>query len=59
MLTLFSSFFFLAFQTVGHDWPSTNANDDNAAHNGPATFNASSLILGYFATHPLGWSFDS
>lgn len=38
---------------VGHDWPSTNPNHDNVARNGPASFNASSIILDWFARHPL------
>ncbi|KAK4934790.1 hypothetical protein LTR10_024030 [Elasticomyces elasticus] len=39
---------------IGHDWPSTAPNADNqvAGHH-PASFNATPIILGFFATHPL------
>ncbi|KAJ0116507.1 hypothetical protein J7T55_007487 [Diaporthe amygdali] len=39
---------------IGHDWPSTQPNSDNSqAGRHPASFNASSLILDFFAAHPL------
>lgn len=39
---------------IGHDWPSTAPNSDNqvAGHH-PASFNATPIILGFFASHPL------
>lgn len=51
---------FAFFQNIDHDWPSTQINIDNTAQGHvPATFNASTIILEYFATHPLGWNFES
>ncbi|KAH8677805.1 hypothetical protein BX600DRAFT_531659 [Xylariales sp. PMI_506] len=39
---------------VNHDWPATIPNTDNEAHlSGPATFNASSLIIEYFRKYTL------
>lgn len=39
---------------IGHDWPSTEPNADNevAGHH-PASFNATPIILDFFAHHPL------
>lgn len=42
------------FQKIGHDWPSTVLNDDAKGNHDPAaSFNASSIILEFFAAHPL------
>jgi poly(3-hydroxybutyrate) depolymerase len=39
---------------VNHDWPATINNTDNEDHgSGPATFNASTLIMAYFAKYTL------
>ncbi|KAJ4386575.1 hypothetical protein N0V93_009473 [Gnomoniopsis smithogilvyi] len=39
---------------IGHDWPSTILNDDAKGNGDPAaSFNASSLIIDFFAAHPL------
>ncbi|KAJ4421063.1 hypothetical protein N0V82_003967 [Gnomoniopsis sp. IMI 355080] len=39
---------------IGHDWPSTILNDDAKGNDDPAaSFNASSLIIDFFAAHPL------
>ncbi|POS72377.1 hypothetical protein DHEL01_v209228 [Diaporthe helianthi] len=39
---------------IGHDWPSTAPNSDNSQEGRhPASFNASELILDFFAAHPL------
>lgn len=39
---------------VNHDWPATVNNSDNWAHaSGPASFNASSLIMDFFAKYTL------
>jgi poly(3-hydroxybutyrate) depolymerase len=44
----------LSQQDIGHDWPSTQANSDNSQEGRhPASFNASELILDFFAAHPL------
>lgn len=41
-------------QDIGHDWPSTEPNSDNMTPGRrPASFNASSLIIDFFKTHPL------
>jgi len=39
---------------IGHDWPSTEKNADNSrSGHHRASFNASSIILDFFAAHPL------
>ena len=39
---------------VGHDWPATFGNTDNEEHGtGPASFNASSLIMDFFRNYSL------
>ncbi|KAI0136866.1 carbohydrate esterase family 1 protein [Xylariales sp. AK1849] len=39
---------------VNHDWPATIPNSDNEAHgSGPASFNASSMIMAYFQKYDL------
>jgi hypothetical protein len=39
---------------VNHDWPATINNTDNWAHaSGPASFNASSMIMDFFANYTL------
>lgn len=44
-----------AAQNIGHDWPSTVPNDDTERDGDPsATFNASSIIIGFFSSHSLG-----
>lgn len=42
---------------IGHDWPSTEDNEDNtvSGHH-PASFNASSVIVEFFDDHPLSAS---
>lgn len=40
--------------TIGHDWPSTTANADNQREgHKPATFNATPMILDFFARYSL------
>lgn len=42
---------------IGHDWPSTEKNEDNELPgHGPASFNASSVIMDFFETYRLGVS---
>lgn len=39
---------------IGHDWPSTEPNADNLTPGrGPSSFNASRVMLDFFAAHPL------
>lgn len=41
-------------QDIGHDWPSVILNDDAEGNKDPAaSFNASSIIIDFFAAHPL------
>jgi poly(3-hydroxybutyrate) depolymerase len=41
-------------KVIGHDWPSTLPNSDNdVAGHSPASFNATPIILEFFANHPL------
>lgn len=41
-------------KTLGHSWPSTVLNDDAISHNeGPASFNATPIILDWFQKHVL------
>ncbi|RDW77756.1 hypothetical protein BP6252_05809 [Coleophoma cylindrospora] len=39
-------------ESIGHDWPSTQPNADNT-HVGPASYNATPIILGFFKRHRL------
>lgn len=41
-------------EDIGHDWPSTEDNEDNTlpGHH-PASFNASSVIMDFFNSHPM------
>lgn len=41
-------------EDIGHDWPSTEDNEDNTlpGHH-PASFNASSVIIDFFNSHPM------
>ncbi|KAJ4423612.1 hypothetical protein N0V82_001780 [Gnomoniopsis sp. IMI 355080] len=42
---------------IGHDWPSTEDNEDNTIQgHGPASFNASSLIIEFFRNHSMPMS---
>jgi hypothetical protein len=45
---------------IGHDWPSTVLNSDNSQEGrvGPASFNATPIIMDFFFKHPLNL-FDS
>jgi poly(3-hydroxybutyrate) depolymerase len=40
---------------IGHDWPATIPNDDNTqeGRTGPASFNATPIIMEFFLRHPL------
>lgn len=41
-------------EDIGHDWPSTEANEDNTIQgHGPASFNASSVIIDFFNNHSM------
>lgn len=38
---------------IGHDWPSTQPNDDNTRKgHQPASFDATPMILDFFKKHP-------
>ncbi|KAJ4395873.1 hypothetical protein N0V93_000087 [Gnomoniopsis smithogilvyi] len=41
-------------EDIGHDWPSTEDNEDNTIQgHGPASFNASSIIIDFFDSHSM------
>lgn len=47
-------------EDIGHDWPSTEDNEDNTlAGHRRASFNASSVIIDFFNAHPLPASRDT
>lgn len=44
----------LVGENIGHDWPSTEDNEDNTLQgHSPASFNASSIIMDFFDSHPM------
>lgn len=44
----------LVGEDIGHDWPSTEDNEDNTIQgHSPASFNASSVIMDFFENHPM------